>query len=83
MREKLRKITAAAGNHEHISEQSKRAGMLTFFLFAGIGLLALICFSLALFIYQQYVGALITIAGTAFIGYLLYKIQSADDIPRD
>lgn len=83
MREKLRKITEAAKHHEQISEQSKTTGMRMFFVIAGIGLLLLVSFSLALLLYKHYIGAFITLVITAGIGYFLYKIQSADDIPED
>lgn len=83
MREKVRKITEAANDSKQISEESKKAGMLMFFILSGLCLLALVCFSLALLIYQHYLSAFISIIVTACFSYLLYKIQSADEIPKD
>lgn len=83
MREKLRKITQAVSHSEQIPEQTKRVGMAIFFIFFGLGLLAAFIFSVALFVYGHYLGALITLVMTSLIGYVWYKIQSADEIPID
>lgn len=83
MREKLRKITEAASDSDQVSEQSKNIGMIVFFILAGFGLLALVIFSFTLFIYGRYISALIASVATIFISYLLYKIQTADEIPKN
>lgn len=83
MREKLRKITQAASDSKQIPEQTKRVGMMIFFLLIGLGLLAALIFSVVLIVYGHYLSALITLVATALIGYIGYRIQSADEIPID
>ncbi|AOV08888.1 hypothetical protein [Sporosarcina ureilytica] len=83
MREKLRNIATAAKNGEQIPEHSKRFGMFIFYLFATIGVLAIIVFAIVLFIHDHPIGALMTIAIALAIIYILYKIKSADEISID
>lgn len=83
MREKLRKITHTASHSEQIPEQTKRVGMVIFFILAGSGILTTLIFSIALIVYGHYIGAFLTLVITGFTCYVLYKIQSADDITID
>lgn len=83
MRNKLRKITAAAKNSEQIPAHTKNIGMRIFFVLASIGVLAIIAFAVTLFIYGHWAGALITLGIALAIAYFVYKIQSAEEIPID
>lgn len=83
MREKLRNLTTAAKNSEQIPEPPKKFGMFIFYLSAAIGVLAIFVFAIALFIYGHPIGAFITIAIALSVTYMLYKIQSADELPLD
>lgn len=83
MREKLRKITQAASDSEQIPEHTKQAGMTVFFLLSVLGLFAMLVFLFSLIVYGHYIGAMITFIITSCIGYLLYKVKTADEIPKN
>ena len=51
LQNKLRKITEAAKNGEHIPERPKKVGMLIFFIISAIGLLGLAALAIALAVY--------------------------------
>lgn len=82
MRDKLRKITAAAKNGEDIPEHSKKIGMTFFYVLTGIGIASMIAFAAALLIYGYRIGAFISFIVALLISYMTYKILSAEDIPK-
>lgn len=80
MRNKLRKITEAVKNGEHIPERSKTIGLRIFFIFAAIGLLGLVALVVALIIHGQWISALITFIIVSLLVYVVYKLVTAKDL---
>lgn len=83
MRDKLRRVTEAAKNGEHIPEHSKNVGLTLFFIFSFIGILCIITFAVALFIYKHYGMALIAFLIALLYLYVTIKLRSAETIPKE
>lgn len=80
LRNKLRKITEAAKNGEHIPERSKTIGMQLFFIFVAIGILGLLGLTVSLAIYGHLISALISFIITLSLFYPAYKLLTAEEI---
>lgn len=80
LQNKLRKITEAAKNGEHIPERPKKVGMLIFFIISAIGLLGLAALAIALAVYGHRLSGLIIFLIAISLMYALYKLISAENI---
>lgn len=83
MRDKIRNITKAVENHEEIPERTKNIGLSIFFLFAGLGIFMIFSLSMIALFYKKYIISLITALIASGLGYLLYKIYTAQPLPED
>ncbi|MCZ2260656.1 hypothetical protein [Sporosarcina sp. G11-34] len=80
LRHKLRKVMDVASNGEQIPKRPKKIGFLIFSICAGIGLVGLLAFAVALTIYTHYISAAITFIIVGFLFYSTYKLITAKDI---
>lgn len=80
MREKLKKIAEAAKDGGRINERPKKIGLLIFFIFTAIGIIAIFAFAIVLLIHGYKISALISSLFATFLLYIAYKLITADDI---
>ncbi|MDW0108581.1 hypothetical protein [Sporosarcina aquimarina] len=77
IREKVKRITAAAKDGESYSESTKSAGMLFFYGIFGIAILFLIALTIGLLQSEHYIGSVCCLLGGSGLGFILLKISRA------
>lgn len=82
MREKVRKVTEAAKQSDHVPEQTKKAGFMLFILFSTIGILLLFALTTGFIMNDNLIAAILTGLIALFLVYCVYKLLTTDDIPH-
>ncbi|WP_342508355.1 hypothetical protein [Sporosarcina sp. FSL K6-2383] len=81
LREKIKKITAAAKQGDSISERSKNIGLIIFLLLFGCGIIVLFALTIGLMMNGHFIIATIVFLITALLTYSIIKMMTAGDIP--
>ncbi len=82
IREKVKIVSEAAKRGESVPEQSKRLGVIVFFLFSGSAILILLALTIGLFMSGHIYSASIIFILAALLTYSIRKVLKADDLPE-
>ena len=77
---KMRKVTEAAKQGTYVTERSKKAGLVLFLLFIGIGVIVLLALMIGFIKNENPVAATVTSLLAVFLTYCVYKLITTDDI---
>lgn len=77
IREKVKRITAAAKDGESYSESTKSAGMLFLYGVFGSAILFLIALTIGLLQSEHYIGSILFLLAGSGLGFILLKLARA------
>ncbi|WP_203248395.1 hypothetical protein [Sporosarcina beigongshangi] len=81
LREKIKKIAAAAKQSENIPERSKNIGLVIFLILFGSGILVLVALAVGLMINTHFISAVVVFLIAMLLTYSIIKMMTAEDIP--
>lgn len=80
VREKIKKIVAAAKQGDNISERSKNVGLIIFLMLFGCGIIVLFALTIGLFLNGHIISAGVILLITVLLTYSVIKMMTAEDI---
>lgn len=80
LREKVKKIAAAAKQGDNIPERTKNIGLIIFLILFGCGILVLFALTIGLIINNHFISAVVIFLIAALLTYSIIKMMTADDI---
>ncbi|MFJ7934247.1 hypothetical protein [Sporosarcina sp. NPDC096371] len=80
LRDKIKKIAAAAKQADNIPERSKNIGLIIFLLLFGCGILVLFALVIGLVLNGLYKTAVVTFLIATLLAYSVVKMMTAEDL---
>ena len=80
LREKIKKITAAAKHGNNIPERSKNIGLIIFLILFGCGILVLFALTIGLMMNGHFISAVVIFLIAVLLTYSIIKMMTAEDI---
>ncbi|WP_318614955.1 hypothetical protein [Sporosarcina sp. YIM B06819] len=80
LREKIKKITAAAKQNDSIPERSKNIGLIIFLILFGCGTFVLFALAIGLTLNGHFISAVVLFLITTLLVYSVVKMMTAEDI---
>lgn len=80
LREKIKKIAAAAKQGDNIPERSKNIGLIIFLILFGCGIIVLFALTIGLILNGHIISAVVIFLIAALLTYSIIKMMTADDI---
>jgi hypothetical protein len=80
LREKIKKIAAAAKHGNNIPERSKNVGLIIFLVLFGSGIIVLFALTIGLMMNGHFIIAVVLFLIAALLTYSIIKMVSADNI---
>ena len=80
LRDKIKKIAAAAKQGDTIPERSKNVGLIIFLLLFGCGIIVLFALTIGLMMNGHFISAVVIFLIAALLAYSVIKMITAEDI---
>ena len=80
LRDKIKKIAAAAKQGDNIPERSKNIGLIIFLILVGCGIIVLFALTMGLILNGNFIIAGVLFLIAALLTYSIIKMMTADDL---